>query len=100
MWTEISDTAIIEKLGKRIRDQRIRQEMKQEELAERSSVAVSTIRRIEAGQPISIQLFISILRTLGMLENLDLLIPETRVSPLQLQKLQGRKVQRVRTKKE
>lgn len=100
MWTEISDTAIIEKLGKRIRDQRIRQEMKQEELAERSSVAVSTIRRIEAGHPISIQLFISILRTLGMLENLDLLIPETRVSPLQLQKLQGRKVQRVRTKKE
>ena len=100
MWTEISDTAIIEKLGKRIRDQRIRQEMKQEELAERSSVAVSTIRRIEAGHPVSIQLFISILGTLGMLENLDLLIPETRVSPLQLQKLQGRKVQRVRTKKE
>ena len=100
MWTEISDTAIIEKLGKRIRDQRIRQEMKQEELAERSSVAVSTIRRIEAGHPVSIQLFISILRTFGMLENLDLLIPETRVSPLQLQKLQGRKVQRVRTKKE
>ena len=35
-----------------------------------------------------------------MLENFELLIPETKISPLQLQKLQGRKVQRVRTKKD
>ena len=83
-----------------LKELRQKHNLTQEELAERSSVAVSTIRRIEAGHPVSIQLFISILRTLGMLENLDLLIPETRVSPLQLQKLQGRKVQRVRTKKE
>ena len=100
MWTELSDTAIIEKLGKRIKAQRIRQEMKQEELGAASAVAVSTIRRIENGQSVSLQLLISVLRTLGLLENLELLIPETKIGPLQLQKLQGRTIQRVRTKKE
>lgn len=100
MWTEISDTAIIKKLGERIRAQRIRQVIKQEELAERSGVALSTIRRIESGQAVSLQLFISVLRTMGLLENLELLVPETKISPLQLQKLQGRKVKRIRSKKE
>ena len=100
MWTEISDTAIIKKLGERIRAQRIRQVVKQEELAERSGVALSTIRRIESGQAVSLQLFISVLRTMGLLENLELLVPETKISPLQLQKLQGRKVKRIRSKKE
>lgn len=99
MWTEISDTAIIKKLGERIRAQRIRQVIKQEELAERSGVALSTIRRIESGQAVSLQLFISVLRTMGLLENLELLVPETKISPLQLQKLQGRKVKRIRSKK-
>ena len=100
MWTEISDTAIIKKLGQRIKAQRIRQELMQEEVAEQSGISLSTMRRIEVGQPVSIQLFISVLRTLRMLENFELLIPETKISPLQLQKLQGRKVQRVRTKKD
>ena len=100
MWTAISDTAIIKKLGERIRAQRIRQVIKQEELAERSGVALSTIRRIESGQAVSLQLFISVLRTMGLLENLELLVPETKISPLQLQKLQGRKVKRIRSKKE
>ena len=100
MWTELSDTAIIKKLGKRIRSSRIRLEMRQEDLVEESKVAVTTIRRIESGQPVSMQLFMSILRTFGCLENLELLIPETKVSPFQLQKLQGRKIQRVRNKKD
>ena len=99
MWTEISDTAIIKKLGQRIKAQRIRQELMQEEVAEQSGISLSTMRRIEKGEPVSLQLFISVLRTLRMLENFELLIPETKIGPLQLQKLQGRKIQRVRTKK-
>lgn len=99
MWTEISDTAIIKKLGQRIKAQRIKQELMQEEVAEQSGISLSTMRRIETGEPVSLQLFISVLRTLRMLENFELLIPETKIGPLQLQKLQGRKIQRVRTKK-
>ena len=43
MSTKMSDTAIIEKLGKRIRSLRIRLEMRQEDLAEESMVAVTRI---------------------------------------------------------
>ena len=40
--------------------------------------------------------FISILRALDMLENIELLTPETKISPIELKKLQGKKRMRVR----
>ena len=100
MWTELSDTAILTRLGNRIREYRIARELKQSDLAEESGVGLSTIRKIENGLPVSVLLLISVLRTLDLLENLDLLVPETRITPLQLLKFQGRKVQRVRTSKD
>ena len=39
--------------------------------------------------------FISILRALDMLENIELLTPETKISPIELKKLQGKKRMRV-----
>lgn len=100
MWTELSDTAILKRLGNRIREYRIARELKQSDLAVESGVGLSTIRKIEGGQPVSVLLLVSVLRTLDLLENIDLLVPETKVSPLQLLKMQGKKVQRVRTSKE
>ena len=40
--------------------------------------------------------FISILRALDMLENIELLTPEAKISPIELKKLQGKKRMRVR----
>lgn len=100
MWTELSDPAILQKMGRRIRDYRMRMEMTQGELAEKSGVSMGTIVRVEQGNPISTLLLISILRTMGILENLEVLLPELSISPLQMRKLQGKKVQRIRHKKE
>lgn len=100
MWTELSDPAILQKMGRRIRDYRMRMEMTQSELAEKSGVSMGTIVRVEQGNPISTLLLISILRTMGILENLEVLLPELSISPLQMRKLQGKKVQRIRHKKE
>lgn len=100
MWTELSDPAILQKMGRRIRDYRMRMEMTQSELAEKSGVSMGTIVRVEQGNPISTLLLISILRTMGLLENLEVLLPELSISPLQMRKLQGKKVQRIRHKKE
>ena len=99
MWTELSDTAILKKLGMRMKDYRISQGMKQQELAAESGVGVSTIAKIENGQSVTFSLFISVMRTLGLLENLDMLVPEQKISPMDLLKMQGKQVQRVRTKK-
>ena len=100
MWTELSDTAILKRLGTRLKAYRIARGMKQQELAAESGVGVSTIAKIENGQSVALSLLISVMRTLGLLENLDLLVPEQKPSPLELLKTQGKQVKRVRTKKE
>ena len=41
-----------------------------------------------------------LMRTLGLLENLDMLVPEQKPSPMDLLKMQGKQVKRVRTKKD
>ena len=73
MWNEMSNPAVLMRIGQRIKETRIRQHITQEEL-----------------------LFISVLRSLGLLENLEQLVPEIRVSPIELKKLQGKKRYRVR----
>ena len=98
MWIELSDPAILKKLGKRLKDYRISQRFKQQELAEESGVGISTIAKIEKGQSVSLSLLISVMRTLGLLENLELLVPEQRISPFELLKLKGKQVKRVRSK--
>ena len=100
MWTELSDTAILNKLGTRLKASRISSGLKQQELAAESGVGVSTIAKIENGQSVSLSLLISVMRTLGLLENLDLLLPEQKPSPMELLKMQGKQVKRVRTKKD
>lgn len=97
MWTSLSDPAILKQLGTRIKQYRINTGMRQSELAKESGVGISTINKIESGKSVSLILLISVLRTLNLLENLELLVPATKISPLQLLKLQGTTPQRVRT---
>ena len=78
----------------------MRMEMTQSELAERSGVSMGTVVRLERGNTVSVLLLISILRTLGVLENLENLLPELSLSPIQMRKMQGKQIQRVRHKKD
>jgi len=96
MYTGLSDPAILKELGKRIREYRISQELKQSELAQQSGISLNTLGKIESGKPVSIVLFLSVLRSLGLLDNLELLVPEQRITPMQMLKYQGRRPKRVR----
>lgn len=96
MWTEMSNPAILLKIGNRIRDTRIRQDKTQAELAVASGVTPLTVANIEKGKSVSSLILISVLRELGLLENLENLVPEAKISPLQLKKIQGKKRSRVR----
>ena len=100
MWTELSDTAILDRFGTRLKAYRISRGLKQQELALESGVGVSTIAKIESGQSVSLSLLISVMRTLGLLENIDLLVPEQKPSPIEMLKMHGKQVKRVRTKKD
>lgn len=99
MWMELSDPAILKRIGMQIKDYRIRMELTQNELAEKSGVSSGSVVRLEQGFPVSTLLFVSVLRTLGLLENLQVLLPELGISPIQMRKLQGKKKMRIRHKK-
>lgn len=92
----MSNPAVLLKIGQRIKEKRIKQHFTQEELATASGVSVLTVANIEKGKSVSLLLFIGVLRSLGLLENLEQLIPENRISPIELKKLQGKKRYRVR----
>lgn len=103
MWTEMSDPAILSKLGARIKDTRIRKGITQVELAIAAGVSSLTVANIEKGKSVTIIMLLAILRVLGLLENLENLIPEAKISPLQLKKIQGKKryrARRINTKKD
>ena len=100
MFTEMTDSAILACLGKRLKEYRLRANLMQSELAKSANVGVGTIVKLEQGKPTSTMLLISVMRSLGMLENFDMLIPEPPVSPLQLRKLQGKTIQRIKRSQE
>ena len=94
MISNSSDTALLQQLGERLRQYRLNRNMTQAALAKEAGVSGRTINRIEHGQSTQLSNLIRVLRSLGLLENMDALVPEPTMSPLQQIKLQGKKRQR------
>ena len=89
-----SDAAVLEELGQRIARYRLNRNMTQGALATESGVSTPTVQRLENGQSTQASNLIRILRTLKLLENLDALVPEPAISPLQQVRMQGKTRQR------
>lgn len=77
----LSDFTICEKIGKKIKDCRLRQNISQLNLAQDAQVSISTIKKMEAGNIGSFDSFIRIIRVLGLLEILEPLTKEDELSP-------------------
>jgi len=89
----LSDKAIEEELGDRLRSWRLRKDMTQEQLAEATALSLGTIKSLESGRG-KLSTLIAVLRELGVLHELDNFIAEPAISPLQLAKRKGRERQR------
>ncbi len=89
-----SDTAILEALGARIARCRLNRNLTQEALAELAGVSRPTVARLELGHSTTLSNLIRVLRALNLVKNLDRLVPEPPVSPIQ--QLKTQKQQRVR----
>lgn len=100
MWTEMSNPSILIKIGSRIKDTRIRHKKTQLDIATAAGISALTVANIEKGKSVSSLILISVLRELGLLENLEGLVPEAKISPLQLKKMRGKKRYRVRNIKQ
>jgi transcriptional regulator with XRE-family HTH domain len=96
-FNAMSDTAILQEIGRRIQGVRLNQNMSQEALATKAGIARRSLYNLESGHACTLTLLTQVLRVLEKLDALDSFLPEPGPSPLQLAKLKGH--QRVRASK-
>ena len=85
-----SDAAILSEIGHRIRTERLNQNRTQVEIAKAAGIGLRVIERLEKGQGCLLGNLVRILRALGKIDQIDALLPEPGVSPLELARLSGR----------
>jgi transcriptional regulator with XRE-family HTH domain len=90
MRNDMSNDAVLEQLGERLRQYRLNKNMTQTALAKEAGVSSRTINRVEHGHSTQLSNLIRLLRSLDLLQNLDALIPEPTPSPIQQMKLRGK----------
>lgn len=93
----MSDRAIIRQLGAFIKEQRLRKNYTQNELAEKSGIHRVTLSEFEQGLRGSLSTFIQLLRALGALETLDVFVLPVSISPLEMARLEAKKRKRAST---
>ena len=82
MKADQSNAAIMRELGTRLKQQRASLNMDQKTLAYESGVPLRTLSRLENGHGVSFEAVIKIMRVLGLLDRLDLMVPEVGLSPV------------------
>lgn len=96
-WYSMSDPAIMVEIGRRLKEYRIRKRYTQKDLSVKIGISVLSVQNLEKGCSVSLTTFLSVLRMLNLLGNLETLIPELPISPVELLKLKGKT--RLRVKK-
>ena len=91
-----SDSAILQDIGKKIKEVRVEQNITQTQLSENSGVSVRRIISIENGENHSIMGTIAVLRALSMLDYFERFFEEKKITPLEYAKIL--KTRKVRTK--
>jgi transcriptional regulator with XRE-family HTH domain len=98
-WSSLSNNAIIEEVGKRLKKYRFQRKFTQKELADQAGISVFSVTQIERGKAVTLPVFLSVLRVLRLLDNFELLIPEIGISPIELLKLKGKTPKRIKKSK-
>ena len=76
-----SNESIIKELGARVRSARIAHPLTQAELAVRAGVSVGTIANLERGKDVSLSCLLNVMRALGILSNVEALVPSASPRP-------------------
>jgi transcriptional regulator with XRE-family HTH domain len=73
--TYLTDPEILSLIGTRFREWRISKELTQKEVIECTGVSRGAIQRLEAGGSVDLSTFVSIIRSLDLVDNLNLFLP-------------------------
>ena len=96
IWSESSDNALLEVIGQFIQETRVQQNKNQQQVADAAGINRSTLSQIENGGGGTMLSMLQILRVLDQLRFLDYFQVQTKVSPIQLAKLEQKKRKRAR----
>jgi putative transcriptional regulator len=99
MENTLSDDALLEELGDRLQRIRLNRNMTQAALAKEAGISERTIIRIEQGRSTQLSNLIRLLRSLGLLDNMDALVPKPAISPMQQIKVQSKSRKRASSSK-
>ena len=89
-FATLSESAILGIIGERLRQERLNQNLTQTTLAAKANVARIVVQRAEAGRGCSLRSFLRLLRELGKLDQVNALLPEPGISPIDLARLSGK----------
>jgi transcriptional regulator with XRE-family HTH domain len=79
----ITDEAWLQRLGQRLAQLRLAKNLTQAQLAEQAGLGLRTVQRLELGASATqLSGFLRVCRVLGLVERLDLLVPEAVASPM------------------
>ena len=55
-----------------------------------SGISLFTVAQIERGKPVSLAMLVPVMRELRLIDNLELLLPQREISPIELLKAKGK----------
>lgn len=82
----LSDDAVLAEIGRRAQRRRLENDLTQAQLAEESGVSKRTVERLEGGASVQLTSLVRVLRTLRLLDHLDVLLPPAEPGPIDLLK--------------
>jgi transcriptional regulator with XRE-family HTH domain len=89
-----TNAAVIGELGRRLERHRLSHNWTQAELAAEAGLGQATVQRAERGESVQMTSMVKLLRTLGLLDGLDLAVPEEidlPIAQLELEQRRGRR---------
>lgn len=73
-YEEITDVELLQRIGGKLKEIRLEQNIKQKKLAEKAGLSMFSISQMETGHNTSMQSIIQVLRALGRMDMLDAFI--------------------------
>ena len=94
---DMTEIEILQKIGTRMREIRLEQNMKQKELAEKSGLSMFSISQMETGHNTSVQSLVQVLKALNRLDMIEPFLKEKEIDPATLARfIQSQQSQRKR----
>lgn len=99
-YSTMTDQEIFVLLGQKIKEYRLAERKSQQTLAELSGVSVATISHFEQGYSnnLSLKSFMAILRAMGLIDELEKILPELPMNPQVVKKIEKMTPKRIRNK--